>query len=635
MHTVEPGDPETHSKDLVAENLEQLRKIFPSAFTEGKVDFDVLRELLGDAIEDGDEKFGLSWFGKRNARRVALKPSTATLLPRQEESVDWDTSRNIMIEGDNLEVLKLLQKSYANSVKLIYIDPPYNTGNDFIYSDSFQDSIQNYLELTGQWSGDGGRVSSNSETSGRRHSSWLDMLHPRLFLARNLLSDDGVIFVSIDDNEVHNLRAILDEIFGPENFICNLVWQKAYTANMTARFISDTHDHILLYAKDANKAELGKIGRTIDQKAKFKNPDGDPRGPWKAENLSAGKFYAAGQFEITGPTGEKFLPPPGRYWRCDAKRYAEWLADGRITFGVSGTGRPMLKKFLAEMDDGLTPSSWWRHEEFGSNKEASIELKELFDGESVFQTPKPTKLLKAICSIGAPNGGIVLDFFAGSGTTAQAVLELNGDSEDLGHRFILVQIPQEIIADSPEHKGAALFCARNNLRSNLAELTKERIRRASNLESVQGSPDRGFRNFALAESSVSRWNTSREDAEQQALDLIDNIRPGRTEFDVLFELLLSQGLDLASSVETRAFAGIHVFATGGGLLFACLPPSDAITKANAEGIAQGIIAWRDELKPEADVTVFLKDVAFADDVAKANLVAILEQHESPFVVKSL
>jgi adenine-specific DNA-methyltransferase len=388
MQKLTATDPETHSTELVAENLAALRTLFPELITEGAdgvaVNVDVLKALVGDkTVSDADEKYGLNWHGKRRARQLALTPSTGTLRPCPEESVDWDTTQNLMIEGDNLEVLKLLQKSYAGKVNLIYIDPPYNTGRDFVYPDNFQDNIKDYLKLTGQ-SGEGcKKLSSNTEASGRFHTDWLNMMYPRLKLARNLMSEDGVIFVSIDDGETNHLRTMLSEIFGDENFIGNAVWQKAYTANMTAEFISNTHDHILIFAKNADSAGLGRFDRSDDQMAKFKNPDNDPRGPWKAENLSAGKFYSAGQFPIVGPSGQIFSPPPGRFWRCNQAQYDDWLRDNRITFGVNGDGRPMLKKFLSEVAEGLTPSTWWNHEDFGTNKEASIELKRLCNRSGV------------------------------------------------------------------------------------------------------------------------------------------------------------------------------------------------------------------------------------------------------------
>ncbi|MFE7611751.1 site-specific DNA-methyltransferase [Streptomyces celluloflavus] len=625
MHTVEPGDPETHSKDLVAENLEQLRKIFPSAFAEGKVDFDALRELLGDAIEPGDERFGLTWFGKRNARRVALKPSTATLLPRPDESVDWNATRNIMVEGDNLEILKLLQKSYAGKVKLIYIDPPYNTGNsDFIYPDTFQDSIRNYLELTGQINSSGGRLSSNAEVVGRRHSAWLDMMYPRLMLARNLLRQDGVICISIDDGEQAHLRSMCDEIFGEENFVANIMWQKRYVSNVTAKWFSDMHDFVMVYARDRGCVRISDWERNEDQLEAYKNPDNDPRGPWRAQDLSASKPYAAGLFEITGPTGKKFNPPANRYWRCNQEKFDSWNSDGRIWWGKDRDARPMLKAFLQESERGIKPHTWWDYGFAGHNKEATLELKRLFGGDAPFDTPKPVKLVRRIIDAFCNDGDLVLDFFAGSGVTGHAVMDWQADNS-AALRFILAQLPEKTgRSDYP----------------TISDITRERLRRAS--QEIQKRPsdgefsgDFGFRSFVLSDGNIVRWDTSRPDFEQQAFEHIDNVREGRSEQDVLFELLLSQGLDLASAADARTFAGIHVFATGRGLLFACLPSAGSITKGNAEEIAEGIVTWRGELQPEADVTVFLKDVAFADDVAKANLVAILEQHESPFVVKSL
>lgn len=482
MQIIDAQSPEAHSADLKAENIDKLKALFPELITEGPngvaVNQDVLKQLVGDAtVTDADEKYGLNWHGKRAARQLALTPSTGTLLPCPDESVDWDTTQNLMIEGDNLEVLKLLQKSYAGKVKLIYIDPPYNTGQDFVYPDNFQDSIKNYLELTGQIDS-GARISSNTESSGRFHTDWMNMLYPRLKLARNLLKEDGLIFVSIDDTEAGNLKLIMSEVFGEENFIGNAVWEKAYTANMTAQFMSNTHDHILIFAKDCDFAALGRFDRTEEQIAKFKNPDNDPRGPWKAENLSAGKFYAAGQFKITGPTNQEFLPPPGRYWRCNQQQYETWLADNRITFGVSGEGRPMLKKFLSEVADGLTPSTWWNHNEFGTNKEASLELKQLFDGEACFQTPKPEKLLRKICALASSGDEIVLDFFSGSGTTGHAVLAQN--SIDGGsRRYILVQLPEALDPEHKDQKAAAAFCNKLGVKQNIAELTKERLRRAA------------------------------------------------------------------------------------------------------------------------------------------------------------
>ena len=624
MKKLTAQDPEAQSTDIVSESIDQIQSLFPEAFTEGRIDFEVLKQLLGESVDDREEKYGLNWNGKRSARQLALTPSTGTLRSCPDDSVNWDTTQNLMIEGDNLEVLKLLQKSYAGKVKLIYIDPPYNTGNDFVYPDNFQDSIKNYLELTGQVEG-GRKISSNTETSGRFHTDWLNMMYPRLKLARNLLRDDGVIFITIDDNEVNNLRTLMNEIFGAENFIGNAVWEKAYTANMTAEFISNTHDHILIFAKDANFAELGRFDRSEEQKAKFKNSDNDPRGPWKAENLSAGKFYAAGQFPITGPTGETFLPPAGRYWRCNKTQYQGWLTDNRITFGQSGDGRPMLKKFLSEVAEGLTPSSWWNHEQFGTNKEASLELKALFDGNACFQTPKPVKLLKRICGLGADEDGLIVDFFAGSGTTAHAVFSSN--AEDGGNRrFILVQLPESLDPENKDQKTAADFCDKLGKPRTIAELTKERLRRAaikikSDHPDWQG--DTGFRVFKLDSSNIRDWDPNPENLEQSLRDHIEHIKMDRTEIDILYELLLKLGLDLCVPIEKRIIAGKAVHSIGGGVLIVCL--AESITREEVDPLAEGIVDWHKKLAPTGDTTCIFRDSSFANDVVKTNLAAIFEQ----------
>ena len=611
MRKMTADDPLARSADPVEGNIERLKTLFPEAFTEGKIDFEVLKQLLGGHVEEREEKYGLNWHGKRMARRLALTPSTGTLRPCPEESVDWDGTQNILIEGDNLEVLKLLQKSYAGKVKMIYIDPPYNTGRDFVYPDDFRDNIRNYLELTGQVDGEGHRISSNTEASGRRHTDWLKMMYPRLKSARNLLRDDGVICISIDDNEIFNLRNVCDEIFGEENFIATIVWQKAYTANQTAKHISDTHDYVVVYAKYSDHLKLGKFDRTDEQKEKFKNSDNDPRGPWKAENLSAGKFYAAGRFMIEGPSGKRFSPPAGRYWRCNERQYRDWLADGRITFGQSGEGRPMLKKFLSEMESGLTPTTWWPHEESGSNKSASIELKSLFDGQAVFDTPKPIQLIDRLVQLATGDNDLVLDFFAGSGVTAHAVLQKN--SIDNGQRkFILVQIPEPVD---------------NEAFSKLSKITCERLRRAGRKIKEENSlfaGDTGFRVFKLDTSNIRPWQPDREDLEKNLLDHSEPLVEGRGEGDILFELLLKLGLELTVPMERRTIAGKNVHSIGLGALMVCL--AERVTREDVEPLGLGIIDWWRQLAPTVSVQLVFLDNGFVDDVAKTNLVAILEQN---------
>ncbi|WP_136526316.1 site-specific DNA-methyltransferase [Geomonas ferrireducens] len=599
------------SSDIAKEKRQELLRLFPEIRTEGgKLNIDLLKLTLGEAVDVGKERYGMNWPGKAECFKTIQTGSMGTLRSCREESVNFDSSENVVIEGDNLEALKLLQKSYLGKVKMIYIDPPYNTGNDFIYPDNFSESLQTYLEYTGQVDSEGRKFGTNTDADGRFHSKWLNMMYPRLYLARNLLQENGVIFISIDDNEVENLRKLCNEIFGEENFIACAAWQKAYTSNMTAQFISNTHDYIVIYGRNTGETAMGRFARTEEQKAKFKNFDSDARGPWKAENLSAGKFYSAGQFEIVGPTGEKFLPPPGRFWRCNQEQYQKWLADGRITFGKDGTGRPMLKKFLSEVEDGLTPNTWWKHEDFGSNKEASLELKQLFGGDAYFQTPKPTKLLKKICELVEDRDAVILDFFAGSGTTGHAVLDLN--KQDGGNRkFILVQLPEPTEREDYP---------------TIAEITKERLRRvikklndedAGKLDLAGATKqDRGFRVFKLSESNFTTWNTSMpHDAgvlEQQLQLHIEHIRKGRTADDILYEILLKSGFTLTTSVEEISLAGKTVHAIAGGALFICLERQ----------LTLELIRAMAEARPERIVCL---DEGFAgNDQLKANAVQIFK-----------
>lgn len=449
------------SADPNAERIAELRKLFPECWADGEINFDKLRAALGDAVSAGPERFTFSWAGRADAAALLQTPSRATLVPKPAESVNWDTTRNLFIEGDNLEVLKLLYKAYAGKVKLIYIDPPYNTGNDFVYPDDFADPLAVYLKLTKQADDAGKLLTSNPETSGRYHSAWLSMMYPRLFLARQLLRDDGVIFVSIDDNEVHHLRLLMNEVFGEENFVAHIVWQKRYVSNVTAKHLSDMHDHILMFARDVELIQLKKLERSEAQLADYKNPDNDVRGSWRAQDLSASKPYRAGEYTITTPAGIKVDPPPGRYWRCHEQQYQEWVADNRIWFGKEGTARPMLKAFLSEVQQGLTPNTWWPFEFAGHNKEATLEVKKLFEGEPPFDTAKPVKLLRRILELASSADSLIVDFFAGSTTTAQAVLELN--REDGGNRrFVMVQFPEP---------------TENKQFPTIAEIGKERIRR--------------------------------------------------------------------------------------------------------------------------------------------------------------
>jgi adenine-specific DNA-methyltransferase len=529
------------SPDLNAERLAALKKLLPDLFSnDGRLNVDELKKVVDPALVSETERYDFRWYGKTRSKREAFTPSRAALVYDPDRSVNPDKAAgNLIIEGENLEVLKLLTSAYRERVKCIYIDGPYNTGKDFVYSDNFTEGQKPYWEQTGVTEA-GVRVDTNSDSDGRFHSNWLSMMHSRLLVARYLLKPDGVIFVSIDDGEVANLRRVLDEVFGEENFLANIVWQKAYTSNQTARFISNTHDHILAYSRSNEEVAIGKFPRTEEQKAKFRNPDNDVRGPWKAENLSAGKYYAAGQFPITGPTGKVFNPPPGRYWRCNESQYKAWLDDNRITFGQTNDGRPMLKKFLSELEDGLTANTWWEHEEFGSNKEASIELKELFGGEAWFDTPKPVKLLKKIVALADEEDALILDFFGGSGTTAQAVMELN-KADDGNRKFILVQLPELTPEDSPAFKAGF---------KRISDITIERAKRVIQklqtgaAELLPNEPQRqfaeslGFKVFKLAKSAFPRveFAPDPDKTEAENIELLKQyIREKESSFHLQFE----------------------------------------------------------------------------------------------------
>lgn len=612
--------PETKSADVVAENLDALRSLFPDAFREGKIDFDVLKQLIGGAVDERDEKYGLNWHGKRQARQIALTPSTGTLLPCPEESVDWDTTQNLMIEGDNLEVLKLLQKSYAGRVKLIYIDPPYNTGRDFIYPDNFQDSIKNYLSLTGQADTNGNKISSSTERSGRFHTDWLNMIFPRIKLARNLLRDDGIIFITVDDGEVANLRKVCDEVFGEENFIANVVWQKKYTRANDAKYFSDNHDHILVYAKQKDSVELNGQARTEDQLKSYSNPDSHPKGPWKATPLHAksGTNIKAFRFK----NGVEWAPPKGTFRRFNDESMRRMDDENEIWFGSDGMQVPQRKSFLSEVKSGVTPITIWTHQEAGHNHEANNDLKALGLG-GVFDNPKPVRLVKMMIGLttGEQGEDIILDFFAGSGTSAHAVLDANADDGGK-RRFICVQLPEPI--EPPAVVDKLKF-------SVISHLTNERIRRASRKIAErlgEKKQDVGFRVFRLAQSNIHAWEPNPSDLEGTLLANAEHLVQGRTEQDVLYELLLKLGLDLCVAIEKKQIAGKTVHSIARGTLIVCL--ADGLTREVVEELATGIAAWWREQKPEGDDTrnsrVVFKDSGFADDVAKTNMAAILNQN---------
>ena len=541
------------SLDIAEEKRQELLRLFPEIRTEGgKLDFERLKLALGEAVEAGKERYGMNWPGKADCFKTIQAPSMGTLRPCPEESVNFDTTENLIIEGDNLEVLKLLQKSYLGKVKMIYIDPPYNTGNDFIYPDNYSESLQTYLEYTGQVDAEGRKFGTNTDADGRFHSKWLNMMYPRLYLARNLLREDGVIFISIDDCEVDNLRKVCNEVFGEENFVAHFIWEKRKTRE-NRRVFSFNHDYIVCYARSKQVFETVRnlLPLTTEARARYSNPDDDPRGDWQSVALTAqaGHGTQAQFYSITTPSGRKVELPPGNCWRVTYNRLQELIADNRIWFGTDGNNVPRQKVFLDAQEQGLTPHTLWQADEVGTTDSAKRELNDLFSGDTLFETPKPVQLLNRMIQISSDTSEICLDFFAGSGTTAHAVLDLN--KQDSGNRkFILVQLPEPT-----ERKDFP----------TIAEITKERVRRVikklndedEGKLDLDGSSkqDRGFRVFKLAESNFNSWNAAvphDADALEQQLELhIDHIRDGRTADDLLFEILLKSGFPLTTPVYAR------------------------------------------------------------------------------------
>jgi adenine-specific DNA-methyltransferase len=661
MKKMTAHDPETKSANVIAGNIQQLISFFPEAVCEGKLDFEVLKQLLGGVVDEREEKYGLNWQGKRQARQLSLTPSTGTLRPCPDESVDWDTTQNLMIEGDNLEVLKLLQKSYAGKVKLIYIDPPYNTGNDFVYPDDFHDNIKNYQMLTGQIDSDGRRISSHSEASGRFHTDWLNMIYPRLNLARQLLRDDGAIVVSIDDQELPRLRQLLDEIFGEENFIAVLVWDR--NRKNDAKYFSVGHEYMVVYVKNesvlaANQVLFRGAKDGVEEvRTKFEElkqltasdwnavkeglvefyssiSDDDPRAPLKRFTKvdHKGPYRDDGNINWPGGDGPRYevLHPitrrpckiPTSGWRYPTpKRLWEEVEKGRVVFGPDETTVPRVRTNLFENSDQVMVSVHYSYAQTSANEFIS-----LFDGKRVFDNPKPVNDIRRLTGYLTGPDDLICDFFSGAGTTGHAVMAQNA-TDNGRRRFILVQLPEPLDADKREQKNAADFCDELGVSRTIAEITKERLRRATRkirLESPDFCGDVGFRVFKLDSSNITPWDADRENLDQSLIDSMDHIKPDRLEQDVLFELLLKLGLDLCVPIERRTISDKIVHSVGAGVLMACLATD--ISKVDAEPLALGIIEWHRELNPAGETTVVFRDTGFADDVAKTNLAAILQQH---------
>jgi len=612
--------------DLTDKNIEQLGGLFPSVITEmfdenGEtkkgVDFDLLRQILSkDLVENDDERYRLDWPGKKASLLKANTPITKTLRPCREESLHFEKTENLYIEGDNFEVLKILQESYLGKVKMIYIDPPYNTGNDFIYKDDYKRSKEEYEVEIGTTDEKGGKLFKNTDTNGRFHSDWLSMMYERLIVARDFLTDDGVIFISIDDNEVHNLRKICDEVFGEENFITELIWERAYAPKNDALFISKSHDYILMYTKTIEQFQVGRLPRTDEANARYKNPDNDPRGVWKPSDLSVKTYNADCDYTITTPSGRPIEPPAGRCWSLSKKAFFERLQDNRIWFGSDGNSVPSIKRFLNELKfDGMAPTSILFYKEVGHSQEGAKELVSLFEGQGHFDGPKPVRLLKRILQLAnTREEDIILDFFSGSATTAHAIMKLN--AEDGGHRkFIMVQLPE--LCDEKSEAFKAGY-------KTIAEIGKERIRRAGkkiveelkeenqklNLGEEMVDPEKldiGFRVYKTDSSNMKDVFYHPYDVDQNKLPfVVSNIKEDRTAEDLLTQVMLELGLTLDLPIEKMSILGNTVYVVQANALIACF--NDNINFSIVDEIA--------DLKP---LQVVFKDESFKDDKDRINI----------------
>ncbi len=591
--------------------LEALRQIAPSAFIEVrgedglltyKINFDVLRELLGDTIADTDEEsFGFQWVGKQTAKRAAAEPTHQTLRPVVEDSKDWDNTENLYIEGDNLEVLKLLQRAYLGKVKMIYIDPPYNTGNDFVYDDDFAMSSKEMDEAMGNLDEDGNRLRKNLDTNPRYHSDWCSMMYSRLLVARTLLANDGVIFISIDDNEVHHLRKICDEVFGAGNFIGQVIWERSFAPINLMKHFSPSHDYIICFAKNIELSECNGIPRSTEADARYSNPDDDPRGVWSSSDISVGPAIEANVYPITTPSGRVVEPPAGRSWSLSSKAFEERLRQNRIWFGSDGNGVPRMKRFLSELrKTGVTPMTIWKHGDVGHSQGATQALAKMFDDKKYFDYPKPVDLIKRCISLYSSPDSLILDFFSGSATTAHAVMQLN--TEDGGKRkYIMVQLPEQ----TPEKSEA-----RNAGYNTICEIGKERIRRAGakiQAEHPEATIDTGFRVLRLDSSNMEEvYFEPAALSQENIFAQVDSVKYDRTELDLLFGCMVDWGVQLSYPLRKEEIAGKHLHIVNEGALVACFDK-----EINIEAISH--IA---EMKP---LRVIFRESCFATDADKLNI----------------
>lgn len=559
-------------------------------------------------MEDAPEAYEFNWVGKQAARAEVLKPIKKTLRPVKEDSVDWDNTQNLYIEGDNLEVLKLLQKSYLGKVKMIYIDPPYNTGNDFVYHDDFAMSADEYAEASGSVDELGNKYIKNMDSNGRFHSDWCSMIYSRLMVARTLLTEDGVIFISIDDNEVENLRKICDEVFGEGNFIAQLVWERAYSPKNDAKFVSNSHDYVLMVAKNSDEFVIGRLDRTEEANARYSNPDNDPRGIWKPSDMSVKTYNAECDYSITTPSGRVVEPPAGRCWRLSKKAFFERLQDNRIWFGSDGNSVPSIKRFLTELKhEGMAPTSILFYKEVGHSQEGAKEVVALFGDKGVFDGPKPVRLIERLITLAnLKENSIVLDFFSGSATTAHALMQVNA-KKNKSCKYILVQLP-ELVSETKKDLGY----------KNICEIGEERIRRAGK-KIKEESPlttadlDTGFRVFRLDEGNYEDVKRSPKEFKQDQLDLfLNNIKTNRNDLDLLFGCMLDWGVQLSLPMTQEVVDGKTIYTVNEGDLVACF----------AENVSEDVVKAMAEKMP---LRVIFRDSCFAQDADKINIYETFKQ----------
>lgn len=613
------------SSNGVEDNIMKIAQLFPDCVTETMdersgqpkhlIDFEKLKQNLSDSVmSERAERYQFTWPDKSKAILLANSPINATLRPCREDSVDFDNTQNLYIEGDNLDVLKCLKETYLHKVKMIYIDPPYNTGNDFIYEDDFSQSIDFYANNSGQTDTEGNHLVQNFEGNGRFHTDWLNMMYPRLKLAKDYLSNDGAIFISIDDHEQDNLKRICNVIFGEKNFIACVVWQRTYAPISLKKFFSESHEYCLIYAKNKSMFKMHLLPRSEKQNKDYKNPDNDPRGRWKVGNLTVGPAVESQIYPITGPTGKIFYPPKGYCWRFSKEKFEQLRNDNRIWFGLNGNNSPVPKLFLSEVQNGVTPMTLWTFEEAGHGQEATRELRDLM-GNAVFTNPKPIRYLKRLLTIGMDVNSIIMDFFSGSATTAHALMELNAQTNQKW-KFILVQISEEISKSSNAYKAGY---------KTICDIGEERIRRAGKKikKETGANIDYGFRCFKVDSSNMKDIYYRPAEINQDSLGLFeDNIKEDRTPEDLLIQVMLDLGVLLSSKVERTEIAGKKVFSVADGYLIACFDQD--VTEDVVTAIA----------KKHPFYAVF-RDSSMADDSVASNFEQIFATYSPETVRKVL